>query len=194
MIHRILPAALMALLLLSGVSTMTHAQPAAALRPPAVPLVTHDPYFSVWSFSDHLNADWPKHWTGAINGMTAILRVDGKGYTLMGNPRIEGLTAMTQRSVEVLPTRTIYQFEGAGVGVTLTFLTPALPMDLDVLSRPLTYVTFDTKATDGKSHKVELYFDATGEWAVDKPNQEVMADRLENDKGYIALPGTFLSG
>src|SRR4051794_11140363 len=146
MIHRILPAALMALLLLSGVSTTTHAQPAAALRPPAVPLVTHDPYFSVWSFSDHLNTDWPKHWTGAINGMTAILRVDGKGYTLMGNPRVEGLTAMTQRSVEVLPTRTIYQFEGAGVGVTLTFLTPALPMDLDVLSRPLTYVDFKTKA------------------------------------------------
>ena len=35
----------------------------------------------------------------------------------------------------MLPTRTVYTFEGGGVALTLTFLTPALPDDLDVLSR-----------------------------------------------------------
>ncbi len=40
-----------------------------------------------------------------------------------------------------------------------TFLTPALPQDLDVLSRPVTYVTWRVDASDGREHQVELYFD-----------------------------------
>src|SRR5438093_13096494 len=87
---------------------LTRAQAAPPpLRPPAVPLVAHDPYFSCWSFSDNLNADWPRHWTGAVNGMCAIARVDGKPYVLMGNPKVPGLelATMPQHSVDVLPTR-----------------------------------------------------------------------------------------
>jgi hypothetical protein len=168
-------------------SIRIQAAPPAPLRPPAVPLVAHDPYFSCWSFSDSLNADWPRHWTGAVNAMTAMIRVDGKAYVLMGNPRLDAAQALPQKSVRVLPTRTLYTFEGAGVSVGLTFLTPALPNDLDVLSRPVTYVQFDVKSTDGKPHQTSIYFDATGEWAVDKPDQQVVAGSFENDKGLVAL-------
>ena len=34
------------------------------LRAPAYPLVTIDPYTSGWSFTDQLNADQTRHWTG----------------------------------------------------------------------------------------------------------------------------------
>ena len=153
------------------------AQGLAPVRPPAVPLVTHDPYFSVWSFSDKLNEDWPHHWTGAINAMTAIIRVDGKPYLLMGNPREPKVDPLEQRSVTVWPTRTIYTFAGAGVDVTMTFLTPALPSDLEVLSRPVTYLTFAVRSSNNAAHGVQVYFDATGEWVVDKPDQEVQWDR-----------------
>ena len=70
---------------------------------------------------------------------------------------------MQQTSLSVLPTRTIYTFEGAGVALTLTFTTAALPEDIDVLSRPVTYVTCDVKATDGQPHDVAVYFDAAAE-------------------------------
>src|SRR5882757_3782489 len=130
--------------------------PLAPIRPPAVPLVAHDPYFSVWSFNDKLNADWPRHWTGAVNAMTAMIRIDGKAYVLMGNPRLPDVEPLAQKSVQVYPTRTLYTFEGAGVFVTMTFLTPALPGDLDVLSRPVTYLTFSVKSSDGGAHGVQV--------------------------------------
>ena len=30
-----------------------------------IPLVLHDPYFSIWSGHDHLYDGDPKHWSGA---------------------------------------------------------------------------------------------------------------------------------
>src|SRR3954452_12132225 len=129
------------------------AQPAPLMRPPAVPLVAHDPYFSIWSMADRLNADGTKHWTGTPNTMTAYVRVDGKSYRVMGRDR-QPSTEIPQTRVEVLPTRTVYEFAGAGIKLGLTFFTPALPDDLDVLSRPLTYLEWSASSADGSPHEV----------------------------------------
>ena len=47
---------------------------------------------------------------------------------------------MEQVNLQVLPTRTIYTFEAAGVELRLTFLSPLLTDDLDLLSRPVTEI------------------------------------------------------
>ncbi len=146
---------------------------AADLRPPAVPLVACDPYFSIWSPADKLTDADTVHWTGKPHRLASLVRIDGKTYRLMGTQPVE-TPALAQTGLTVLPTRTVYTFEGAGVTLTLTFLTPALPDDLDVLSRPVTYVMYDVRATDDKSHGVEIYFDASAELAVNTPNQEVV--------------------
>jgi hypothetical protein len=164
------------LIILACLPLAALAQQPDAFRPPAVPLVTHDPYFSVWSMNDKLTDDWTKHWTGATNPMCGLIRIDGKPYRFMGPPRL-GVPAMTQLSLEVLPTRTIYQFDQDAVRLTLTFTTPALLDDLDILSRPITYITFDVRATDQQPHEVALYFDCSGEWAVDRPEQAVVWGR-----------------
>jgi hypothetical protein len=161
--------------LLTTLSTASIAQ--TAVRPPAVPLVAHNPYFSVWSMSNKLTDDWTKHWTGNIQAMCGMIRIDGKTYRFAG-PQTIGAPAMTQSGLVVTPTRTIYHFDAAGVRLGLTFMSPLLPTDLDLISRPVTYVTFDTQSTDGKSHQATLYFDCTGEWAVNTPSQRVTWNRV----------------
>lgn len=165
------------LLGLTLVATQSQAQaPDPRFRPPAVPLVTHDPYFSVWSTRDRLGEDWSRHWTGAIHAMCGMARIDGKPFRFLGAAP-QGIPELPQTSVQVLPTRTLYRFEGGGVRLGVTFTTPALPHNLDLLSRPTTYVTWDVQAADGKPHQVSLYFDATGEWVVNQPSQPVVWSR-----------------
>jgi hypothetical protein len=163
------------------------------LRPPAVPLVVHDPYFSVWSTSDTLTDSWTTHWTGAVQSLFGMVRIDDQPYRFLGlMTRHFGAEAppMTQTSVDVLPTRTIYVFEAAGVRLTLTFVTPLLPYDLDVLSRPVTYLDFQVEAIDSRSHRVTLYFDVGADWVVNTPDQRVVWGRHKLDAGEALWMGT----
>lgn len=159
--------------------------PEGKLVPPSAPLVACDPYFSVWSPADHLTEAVTTHWTGKPHPLSSLVRIDGAAYRLMG-PFPEKLPALKQIHLEVLPTRTIYFFEQAGVALTVTFLTPALPYDIDVLSRPVTYVIYDLSSTDGKEHSVSIYFDASSLLAVNQPAQTVQAGE-ENVSGLVAL-------
>lgn len=158
-------------------------------RPPAVPLVAHDPYFSIWSMSDRLNAENTRHWTGKPNTLAALARIDGKTYRVMGRDP-QRMPALQQTRLEVLPTRTMYEFTGAGVKLGLTFFTPALPDDLDVLSRPLTYIEWNVAATDGGAHAASVYFEAGSDLVVNTPDQPVLAARYQLDGQPVLRMGS----
>src|SRR5262249_14723207 len=131
-------------------------KPEPVLRPPAVPLVAGDPYLSIWSMADRLTDDTTRHWTRRPHPLASLIRIDGKTYRLMGaEPR--DVPAMKQTAVHVFPTRTIYEVDDGHVHVTLTFMTPSLPDDLDVLARPLTYLMWGVRSVDGAEHAVSIY-------------------------------------
>jgi hypothetical protein len=152
---------------------LTSAQP---LRPPATPLVACDPYFSIWSPADKLTDADTVHWTGKPHRLLSQARIDNKPYRLMGKEP-SAVPALTQISLEVLPTRTIYTFEGGGVRLTLTFMTAALPESIELLSRPVTYVTWEARSIDGAKHRVEVSLEAHPEIAVNVPTQEVACQK-----------------
>jgi len=309
-------------------------------RSPAVPLITIDPYTSVWSFADKLNAEPTRHWTGKPHRLTGKIRVDGKTMDFMGAPvpnrkeiaptgqrkayevkytltnpgsdwmkpnfaasgwktgpggfggstdgalrtqwnsndlwvrreveladlnfnklllllkhddnvevYINGIAAFncqcwtdeyqphelskeirsslkkgknliaihvantaggqhldfglvdelkpttplalaTQQSVEVMATQSIYQFTCGPVDLKATFTSPLLMTQLDVLSRPASYLTFDVRSNDGKTHDVQLYFDASAELAVNEPHQEVTWKRPTIESLNVMRAGT----
>ncbi len=159
-------------LLALGLSCVGRAQEPVTARTPATPLVVHDPYFSIWSFSDKLAGSSTHHWTGTDQQLIGIIRIDGKSYRFMGDE--SGLPALPQVSRAIWPTHVIYSFEGSGVHLAATFFTPDLPRNLDVLSRPLSYLSWKVNSTDGSPHKVQLYFAASAQLAVNDDYQQVV--------------------
>ncbi len=146
---------------------------AETFRPPSVPLVSVDPFFSVWSPGDKL-ADVPTvHWSELAQPMSALLRVDGKAYRLLGTEPAE-VPALQQTACTVFPLRTVCRFFDGKIEVELTFATPLMPDNLEVFSRPVTYVTLHVKALDGQGHEVQFYYDVGGEIAVGDDQQSVV--------------------
>ena len=166
-------------------------------RPPAVPLIAHDPYFSVWSFSNKLTDSDTVHWTGKRQPIHGLVRIDGKPYRFMGSDP-EDVPAMEQTGLRITPTHTVYDFTADGVKLTVTFFTPALPHDLDALSRPVTYLTLT--ASSDAPHQVSALIDVDPVIAVNTPDEPVTWGRSRagdlavlnvgsRDQQYLHRPG-----
>lgn len=314
----------------AGTVECTDTSLSTGVRPPAVPLVTVDPYFSVWSATDRLNESPTRHWTGKEQPLTGAVRVDGTTYRIIGleNPKLETIlptialepwsaryvtdrkpagewtspdynddawqtgpgafgspempkigtewqgegrdiwvrrtfeldrdlsaeelileyshddvfelyvngievanTGNTwesyirkplpaeavatlkpgkvtiaahchntvggayvdfglfrkipyagfgqvaeQKSVSVLPTRTVYTFLCGGVEVEVIFTAPLLMDDLALLARPVNYLTWQVRAVDEARHDVQLYLEATPQLAIDDLSQPVVSE------------------
>ena len=309
-------------------------------KAPAYPLITHDPYFSIWSATDQLTASSTRHWTGTDQPLNGIIKVDGKMYRFMGNnskaytvllptteekdyqiqytetepsngwmessfsdqswkkgaapfgddesraktkwkskdlwvrrtfevhsksldkvylklnhddnvevfingqevyhakgwtnkfvylpipnaasvlkqgrnvmaihvantaggawldagivqesklkPENDMMTA-TQNNVTVSATQTFYQFRAGPIDLDLRFTSPLLMNDLNLLSRPVSYIQYKVASNDRKSHDVQVYFGASSRIAVNVPSQEVTASQYNYEHLGILKAGT----
>ncbi|MDR0415044.1 MAG: DUF4965 domain-containing protein [Prevotellaceae bacterium] len=91
-----------------------------------------------------------------------------------------------QTSVDVQATQTRYTFACGAADLTLTFTTPLLMSDLDLLSRPVSYISYQVASNDGNPHDVELFFEAAAQWAANTPYQEMETSSMVTD-GLVFL-------
>ena len=189
--------------ILAAVSLFATAHAAApaqqnALRAPAYPLITIDPYTSCWSEGDYLYDNHTTHWTGQPFPLVGALRVDGKTYRFMGidaptnsfdaNSGAERYlsTPAVQKSADVQAMQTIYEFACGPVGLTLTFTAPLFLDNLDLISRPVNYITYETRSLDGAAHDVQIYFEASPACAVNTADQESVGNGYrKNDLLFV---------
>ena len=146
------------------------------MRAPAIPLVTVDPYFSLWSPADRLTDEDTVHWTGAANLLRGIAVVDGAPFRFLGRgPE----PALAQVALDVAFLSTTAVFEGAGVRLTAVFTTPLLPDDLRTLSRPVSYLEVRAASADGRPHAVTVRLSASEQFCLDKAGDAPVTTRKE---------------
>ena len=325
--------------LLIGITVFTTSAFAQLQKAPAYPLITHDTYFSIWSFSDTLTATTTKHWTGADQSLMGIIQVDNIPYRFLGhNEKIyrtilpaadeenytclytettpvrdwinssfndkdwktgiapfgtykdvsktpwlskeiwmrrtfkvpslndnplylkiqydddveaylngklifsttgstnkleyilldkaskdllvkgnntlavhctntggeswldagivdevtqkDNMQVAQQKSVTILPTKTIYLFSCGKIDLGVSFISPLLLDDLDLLSRPVSYITCKAIATDKNSHTVNILFGASTNLCINTRAQRVTAEAYHSNNLDIMRAGS----
>ena len=106
--------------------------------------------------------------------------VDFGLYVEKGKANILANTA-TQKDVNVQATNTYYTFECGNVELKLTFLAPFMMDNLDLMSRPVNYISYDVRSLDGKEHDVQIYFEAAPNWVSFLRNQPTEVSAFSQD-------------
>ncbi len=109
----------------------------------SVPIITHDPYFSIWCSNDKLNIDDLKHWSGSYQTIRGYIIINGNEYCFMGNP--ENYDIINQINCELNALSTEYTFENEDVVLKVKFISPLLLEEPLLVSRPCTYIDYQVE-------------------------------------------------
>jgi hypothetical protein len=99
------------------------------------------------------------------------------------------LTA-TQKSVDVMATSTYYTFTCGPVELDVVFTAPMIITDLDLVSTPINYISYQVRSTDGQQHNVQFYVSTTPSLTVNEPSQAVDASIVTDGGVRYAKAGS----
>jgi len=100
--------------------------------------------------------------------------------------KIDFTTLAVQKSVTVNATQSEYTFNCGPVALDLTFTAPLLMEDLDLISTPINYISYQVRSLDKKNHDVQIYFETTPQLAVNTDAQPVKSEKVTKN-GYTYL-------
>lgn len=150
------------------------------MRPPAIPIINIDPYFSVWAENDLLKH--PVHWTGSPNNIWGTAQVGDKRYRFLGAPagQQETMTLLSM-DIDAFSTTLVY---GCPEGqLTVKFTSPTLITDLYYVSRPVAYCKVSFAPAVGGACPVRVTFSCSEELVLNKAGEGRAYSRK------VTLPG-----
>lgn len=136
------------------------------LRAPAIPLITVDPYFSVWSADSMINHSKTEHWSGKGNSIIGTVSIDGEELLFLGYHR--DIRKIEQVSLDIDALSTTAVFKNEKITLKAKFLTPLLPDDYRLLTRPVSYLEIAYESKDGNEHDVKINIAASEELCLDE--------------------------
>lgn len=153
---------------------------------PAYPLITIDPYFSYWSFTDVLNKSDTRHWTGKRTPITGDIIIGDVSYRFLG----KGENTIPQVKRDVTPLKTTYFFENEFGRLCVSFWSPAILQKVELFSRPCSYIDYEFEPFDNKNHKIEVCFSFDETFVYDqKKDSKIFGDTLKHEQvslGYMS--------
>ena len=97
-----------------------------------------------------------------------------------------GETLATQKSCYVLPTSTYYTFTCGGVDLDLVFTAPFLMDDVELMSTPINFISYQVRSNDGGEHDVQFYYGTSPELTVDNNSQATVTTLVsDGQRQYI---------
>lgn len=153
----------------------------------AIPLFTHDPYFSIWSISDFLNDSDPVHWTKRRQKMNGYLVIDGIPYCFLGECRF--FQKLHQTEVYVTATSTQYVFEHEKASFTITFTSPLLLDDPVLVSRPCSYVNMSVVLKIPSS--ISIIFQLSADLVGETPGKTIGGSNTYSDFRFAFMGKAF---
>lgn len=145
------------------------------IRPAAIPLITVDPFFSIWSCASNLHDDCTRNWTEIPNPIIAGIYVDDVFYSMAATnfQFVQFRTKMYQTDVTVKPLTTQYTFENEFAKVELSFTTPLLLDRIDIMTRPVSYIAYNIERKCDESKNLEFLFGLNARCCINSGEQVV---------------------
>jgi hypothetical protein len=95
-----------------------------------------------------------------------------------------------QKQVSVLATSSYYTFKCGPVDLNVVFTAPMLIDDLDLLSTPVNYISYQVSSNDTKEHNVQFYLSSSPLMAVNNASQPTVSNTIVHDGVNYLTTGT----
>jgi hypothetical protein len=123
------------------------------------------------------------HWTGSPLGFHGLIDIDNtQTYRFLGTLP-SSVPALIQKKVVVQPWRTIYTFSTPTNTVELVLMF-SQPTSID---DPYTYITFNVRTLDQKTHNVRIYFDEDPTLSIFGKGEKVYWSRTDGEITVLTM-------